>query len=204
MNVIGIDCALDCTKRIAAIRGLHAQFVGRYYRQASSHWPALTSAEAKALSNAGFQIVAVWESASNVLHHFSHATGVDEGTSAYRQAMLVGQPARTPIYFAVDFDCSGPGIAGGVNDYFRGVADGFAAIGGGQSAYDVGVYGSGNTCAWLLSHGRVTYTWLAQSRGWGGYRTFKNWNILQGPSKSAPFDHDTDQALDTFGGFTVQ
>jgi hypothetical protein len=204
MNVIGIDCALDCTRRIAAIKGLHAQFVGRYYRQATSQWPALTNAEAKALSAAGLQIVALWESASDKLQHFSHATGVDEGTSAYHQAMQAGQPARSPIYFAVDFDCSSAGIAGAVNDYFRGVADGFAAIGGGQPAYDIGVYGSGNTCAWLLGHGRVTHTWLAQSRGWGGYKTFKSWNILQGPSKKTPFDYDTDQAADNFGGFTVQ
>jgi hypothetical protein len=203
MTIAGIDCALDCTRRIAAIQALNVHFVGRYYRLPTSQWAPLTKSEAQALSNGGFQIVALWESASNKLDHFSHASGVDEGTSAYHQAMLAGQPARTPIYFAVDFDCSNSGIAGAVNDYFRGVADGFATIGAGQPAYDIGVYGSGNTCSWLLSHGRVTYTWMAQSRGWGGYKTFKNWNILQGPTRTRPFDYDTDQANENFGGFTV-
>jgi hypothetical protein len=203
MTIPGIDCALDCTRKIAAIQGLNAQYVGRYYRLPTSKWAPLTAAEARALSTAGLQIVALWESASDTIHHFSHATGVYEGTTAYRQAMLAGQPARTPIYFAVDFDCPSSGIAGGVNDYFRGVADGFAAIGAGQPAYDIGVYGSGNACAWLLSHSRVTYTWMAQSTGWGGYRTFRNWNILQGPSRSRPFDYDTDQANPNFGGFVV-
>jgi hypothetical protein len=203
MTIPGIDCALDCTKRITAIQALNVHFVGRYYRQHGSKYTPLTKPEAQALSKAGFQIAALWESASNMAGHFSHATGVDEGTSAYRQAMLAGQPARTPIYFAVDFDASSWQIAGGVNDYFRGVADGFGAIAAGQPAYDIGVYGSGNTCSWLLSHGRVTYTWMAQSTGWGGYKTFKNWNILQGPSRKKPFDYDTDQAKDNFGGFTI-
>jgi hypothetical protein len=198
-----MDCALDWTKRTAAIQALNVHFVGRYYRQQTSKWTPLRKPEAQALSNAGFQIVALWESASDKLAHFSHATGVDEGTSAYRQAMLASQPARTPIYFAVDFDCPSSGIAGAVNDYFRGVADGYAAIGAGQPVYDVGVYGSGNTCAWLLSHSRVTYTWMAQSTGWGGYKTFKNWNILQGPARKKPFDYDTDQAKENFGSFTV-
>jgi Domain of unknown function (DUF1906) len=203
MTIPGIDCALDCTKRISAIQALNVHFVGRYYRQQGSQYTPLTKPEAQALSKAGFQIVALWESASNHIGHFSHASGVDEGTSAYHQAMLTGQPARTPIYFAVDFDAANSEIAGSINDYFRGVTDGFAAIGSGQPAYDIGVYGSGNTCSWLLSHGRVTSTWMAQSTGWGGFKTFKSWNILQGPSRKKPFDYDTDQANENFGGFTV-
>ena len=82
MTIPGIDCALDCTKRIAAIQALNVHFVGRYYRQHGSRWTPLTKPEAQALSTGGFQIVAVWESASDKLGHFSHATGVDEGTSA--------------------------------------------------------------------------------------------------------------------------
>jgi len=199
----GIDCALDCTKRAAAIKALNATFVGRYYRLPGSKWAPLTGAEAKALSKAGLKIVALWESRSDVLDHFSHAAGVDEGTSAYRQAMNAGQPAGTPIYFAVDFDCPTNGIAGAVNDYFRGVADGFNTIGAGQPAYSVGVYGSGNTCAWLLGHGRVSYSWLAQSTGWGGYKIFKNWNIKQGRTQKKPFDYDLDEATENYGGFTI-
>jgi hypothetical protein len=179
------------------------EFVGRYYRQKTSKWTPLTDKEAMALSKAGLNIVALWESRSDVLAHFSHSAGVDEGTSAYHQAMLAGQPKGTPIYFAVDFDCPASGIAGAVNDYFRGVADGYAAIGAGSPAYTIGVYGSGNTCAWLLSHGRVTFTWLAQSTGWGGFKTFKNWNIKQGPSAKKPIGPDLDEAKASYGGFKV-
>jgi hypothetical protein len=160
--VHGIDCATDCTKRVGAIKQMGADFVGRYYRLPHSQYHPLTATEAQALSHGDLKIVSLWESRSDALDHFSHATGVDEGTSAYRQAMKAGQPPRTPIYFAVDFDCSHSGIVGPVNDYFRGVADGFSTIGAGNPAYDVGVYGSGNTCVsgpgWLCLQAGVDLT----------------------------------------------
>jgi len=199
--VSGIDCATDCTKRIAAIKQLGADFVGRYYRLPTSKWDALTASEAQALSGGKLKIVSLWESRSDVLDHFSHSSGVDEGTSAYRQAMKAGQQPRTPIYFAVDFDCSDAGISGAVNDYFRGVAEGFVTIGSGNPAYDIGVYGSGNTCGWLLTHERVKYTWMALSTGWGGFKTFKDWNIKQLTEVKKPFDHDTNEAKSNYGAW---
>jgi hypothetical protein len=199
----GIDCALDCTKKASWIKASGADFVGRYYRNSASRWTPLTHAEGQALSSGGLVIVAVWESKSDVIEHFSYTAGVDEGTSAYRQAMNAGQPAGSPIYFAVDFDASLAGIAEAINDYFRGVAHGFDAISSNNPTYKIGVYGSGNTCAWLLAHQRVSYTWPAQSRGWGGYQTFTKWNIKQGPVKTKPFDHDTDDSTSDYGGFVV-
>ena len=148
----GIDCALDCPKRASWIKANGNEFVGRYYRNAASKWTALAADEARTISNAGLLLVALWESNSAVSEHFSYTTGVDEGTTAYKQGMNTGQPAGTPIYFAVDFDCSNVQIAGGVNDYFRGIAHGFDAIGSDSPAYKIGVYGSGNACGWLLAH----------------------------------------------------
>jgi hypothetical protein len=159
--------------------------------------------EARAISASGLLIVALWESNSAAPEHFSYTTGVDEGTSAYKQAMNTGQPAGTPIFFAVDFDCSNMQIAGSVNDYFRGIAHGFDAIGSSSPAYIVGVYGSGNACGWLVAHQRVSFTWLAQSRGWGGYNSFASWNIKQGPTKSKPFDYDVNESKSNYGGFTI-
>ncbi|ESX49427.1 DUF1906 domain-containing protein [Mesorhizobium sp. C416B] len=200
----GIDCATDCSKRAIQIAGAGKIFVARYYRSASSKWAPLTAKEAQALSGAGLKIVTVWESDSDHLSHFSHSTGVAEGTSAYKQAMLAGQPSETPIYFAVDFDCDSEGISGPVNDYFRGVKDGFSAISSSHPAYSIGVYGSGNACAWLAGHGRVQYAWLAMSTGWGGSKTFKGWNIKQGKADSRlTFDHDTDEAVADYGGFSI-
>src|ERR1700687_2065340 len=110
----GIDCALDCTKKVSWIKASGADFVGRYYRNSASRWAQLTHAEGQALASSGLVIGALWESKSDVIEHFSYTAGVDEGTSAYRQAMTAGQPASTPIYFAVDFDCSIAGIGGAI------------------------------------------------------------------------------------------
>jgi hypothetical protein len=81
---------------------------------------------------------------------FSYHDGFAQGSSAYGQAMSAHQPAGTPIYFTVDADFAPDQIAGPVSDYFLGVVDAFEAMGRGNSAYLVGVYGSGLTCNWLL------------------------------------------------------
>jgi hypothetical protein len=52
----------------------------------------------------------------------------------------------------------------------------------------------------------VRRTWLSQSKGWTGSRTFKDWDILQHP-ESDPFGFgftiDPDEARPDFGGFMV-
>jgi hypothetical protein len=199
----GIDCALDCSKLATDIAGHGLQFVARYYR-GKSKFPALTAKEAVALSSANMKIVTVWESRSDVIGHFSHSTGVDEGTSAYRQALVVGQPPNTPIYFAVDADFDSEEIAGPITDYFRGIADGFNAIGQQSPVYAIGVYGSGLVCSSLLAHGLARFSWLAMSTGWRGSKTFNDWNIKQGkPTINLGIDHDADQGRPGYGGFRV-
>jgi hypothetical protein len=202
-NERGIDCALDTTNLAQAISSNGLQFVARYYR-GKSHFPALTAPEAAALSNSNLKIVAVWESASDKIGHFSHSTGVDEGTSAYRQALTVGQPPGTPIYFAVDADFDSQEISGPITDYFRGIADGFNAIGKQSPIYSIGVYGSGLVCSTLLAHGLAHFSWLAMSTGWRGSRTFNDWNIKQATSTlNLGIDHDADQARPGYGGFRI-
>ena len=53
------------------------------------------------------------------------------------------------------------------------------AMGRGQSAYMIGVYGSGLTCSWLLNHNMAERCWLSGSRGWSGYERFNDWDIRQ-------------------------
>ena len=199
----GIDLPTDAGRVIAAIRGANLDFVARYYRTPTSRWPSLSASEAQLLS-AGLKVVAVWESASTDASYFSHLSGVDDSTSAYHQAQTIGQPAGSAIYFAVDYDASGTDIVGPINEYFRGIAAGFAAARGDGPGYKVGVYGSGAVCQALTHAGLAEYTWLAVSSGWAGSRTFAAWNIKQGRAlPSLSFDHDSDEATDDYGGFQV-
>lgn len=200
----GLDMAVDASDVAGQIAAAGLSFVARYYRRPSSSMPPLSLVEAKALAAQGLQIVTVWEGRSDVASHFSFATGVDEGTSAYMQAAAVGQPAGTPIYFAVDYDASQAEAAGSVTDYFAGVAKGFATVSRDNPIYAIGVYGSGRTCRVLLANQAATFAWLAMSTGWAEYKTFGGWHIKQGPRSSViTVDHDVDTGRGNFGAFTI-
>ncbi|MEW6437780.1 MAG: glycoside hydrolase domain-containing protein [Pseudomonadota bacterium] len=210
-DLIGIDCKLDCTGEIDAIKRASLVFVGRYYRWPKSRFKPLTHNEAVALSGAGLFIVALWEWISNTISNFSYHHGYDQGTSAYHQGMLAHQPSGTPIYFAVDHDFSAAQIAGPVGDYFKGIADAFVAMGAGKSSYDVGVYGSGRSCDWLINRSLAKRSWLAESTKWSGTSAYTSWDIKQSLSK-APIgglssgdkgDFDSDSARESYGGFQV-
>jgi hypothetical protein len=199
----GFDTSNDCTTIAEVISKAGATFLGRYY--ANSGKKRLRNTEAHALRSAGVKIVAVWEDGSPTRPgYFSYAKGVDDSTSAYHDALVIGQPKGTPIYFAVDFDASQIEIAGVLNDYFRGIAAGFTAASSGNPEHPVGVYGSGATCSWILGRGLATYSWLAMSPGWKG-SDFDGWSIKQSRGDSfAGVEFDADEsASDDYGGFEI-
>jgi hypothetical protein len=201
----GFDTCQRCDSIASQIKSAGFEFVGRYY--ASCGTKTLTCKEAQMLSKLNINIVSLWEDDSTDASSLSYACGVHHGTAAYRQAMLIGQPAGTPIYFTVDDDAQNEIIAGSVSDYFHGIAVGFAAIAGNRPpAYSIGIYGSGLVCGWLLDHSLVTHTWLSNASGWAGYNTFKRWTIKQ-HTQSVAFDPnikiDTNDAIANYGGFKV-
>ena len=204
----GIDCAVDCTSHAAAIGSSAAKVVGRYYRWPTSKYPSFTHAEALSLSQAGLSILTLWESASSTIANFSFNDGVDQGTSAINQALKAHQPAGTPIYFAVDYDAPAADVSGGIADYFAGVQHAIDSL---KAGYQIGVYGSGRTCSWLLSHGPASHAWLANASKWAGSGTFHDWNVLQGSSdlKIAGLtggpnsDYDSNEVKASAGTFTV-
>ncbi|HTB89331.1 MAG TPA: DUF1906 domain-containing protein [Steroidobacteraceae bacterium] len=203
-GIKGVDLSSDCTAQIDCLAQNGYSFVARYYASPNSR-KILSVEEARAISAAGLNIVAVWEDGRPTsITYFSYSEGVDDGTSAYNMAGKIGQPASTPIYFAVDYDASDEDVSGSINDYFRGVRDGFNTISGGAPVHPIGAYGSGAVCSWLLARNMAAYAWLAQSRGWRGFNGFANWNIRQNAETSVcGLDVDTDDAVADYGGFQV-
>jgi hypothetical protein len=200
----GFDVDRDCGRMIDKIIAANVDFVVRYY----SHNPAknLSFSEARLLSEAGIRIVTVWEAQADKVTSFSHASGVDDATTAYNLATALGQPGGTPIYFAVDFDASHPVVAGAIHDYFQGVSDGFGTISRNNPTYTIGVYGSGLVCSWLKERNLAMRTWLSQSMGWTGSRDFTDWNIMQhleGDPYGFGFAVDPDDARPDYGGFSI-
>jgi Domain of unknown function (DUF1906) len=199
----GIDLATDTNDVLSELATGRVDFVARYYRDPSSRWPALSASEAQHLSSLGLKIVAVWESHSRHPWYFSYPTGYADAVTAYRQARAIGQPAGSAIYFAVDFDARRQALAA-VDEYFRGIAAGFAAASGGSPEYRVGVYGSGAVCDAVKQAGLAQYSWLSNSIAWAGSFGYDDWNIRQGGRLAElSFNHDFDEARDEYGGFQL-
>jgi hypothetical protein len=101
---LGIDLAMDSSDVVEELRGSRIDFVARYYRDPTSSLPALSSQEARTLASLGLKIVAVWEQNSPDPENLSYSSGYSDAFSAYKQAKVIGQPAGSASYFAIDFN----------------------------------------------------------------------------------------------------
>lgn len=155
-------------------------FIARYYSR-GNNVKNLTDSEALALTTAGFQLIVIYENAPTRPEYFSFAAGHNDAVDAYHYAdLVIHQPLNSTIYFAVDFDAPRSVIAGSISDYFAGVNKGFNDASNSSPSYSIGVYGSGATCDWCLSHlSFIKHTWLAESTGWAGSQSFTRWDIKQ-------------------------
>lgn len=200
----GIDARNDCSGIAQDLLDAGVEFVARYY--ANSGAKVLSQGEARTLSQAGLQLVAVWEDGyPTKAPYFSYAKGVDDASSAFHDALIVGQPIDSPIYFAVDYDATNSDISGPINDYFRGIAVGLAASSGGAPVHPVGVYGSGAACSFLLARNLATVAWLSMSPGFLGSKDFGAWDIKQSrdPQQFGGIAADLDEGVGDYGGFQI-
>ena len=176
----GIDANVSLKNVGACLKQNGFGFVMRYY-SAGSNSKNLTKPEAQALVGAGLLLGVVFESTAK-RSLSGNAAGVADGKSAHDSAAnKIGQPAGSPIYFAVDFDAT-PAEIPTIVEYFKGVHDGLKQANGGTARYQVGVYGSGLTCTKLLANNLVTFTWLTESMGFNGSKQFRDqklYNLLQ-------------------------
>jgi hypothetical protein len=111
--------------------------------------------------------------------------GRKDAEGAVRLARELGQPANTPIYFAIDFDPS-PGrdnpmpanrIWPSIEAYFDQIQQVFA-----HTRWQVGVYGAGITCQRLMASNKVKFSWVSTSLGHAGTPEFFNsgpWHLFQ-------------------------
>lgn len=141
----GLDYAEN--RPVSEVKAHGASFVARYL----SHTPAknLSKGEAQGLHAAGIDIMVIWEtSASRALD--GHGAGVSDAQEAQSQANACGMPGNRPIYFAVDFDASGPDVEA----YFDGVK---SVLGVNRT----GAYGGIKVMAHLFGTQRIAFGWQA-------------------------------------------
>lgn len=171
---VGIDVNFDTRKHLSCLAnakwlGVKVSYAVRYYSfgyvvsSGNKVWGCdhpnsknLTPGEAQALTAAGIKIVTVWEAGAN-------ATGRKQGTSAARcaarQAIRCGQPAGTPIYFAIDHDPKASERPG-MEAYFQGIRDELAKA---SRSYQIGVYGNRTSLDWCKAQGIATWFWQSCS-----------------------------------------
>jgi hypothetical protein len=201
-TVNGVDTYLACDDAIVScLVKSGITFIGRYYfNLTKTVKQKFTAAEALRLSNAGLDLVAVYENKSDTYGYFSADKGTSDAQGALAQAQALGQPEGSAIYFTVDCDLPKAQVNANVVDYFEAVNE---VIG---ETYDIGVYGSGLTCATMLDRKLALYAWLSCSMGWTGSKQFAEWHIRQSdPTKLCGLDIDPDIALPgAFGAFRVE
>jgi N-acetyl-anhydromuramyl-L-alanine amidase AmpD len=194
-------------------QGRPISFIVRYLMR------EMSLAETTALSDAGLPIVSCYElnAGDPDIKAYTRKKGKEDGKRAFAKAQAVGQPAGTPIYFAIDTD---PGQQRQVIlDYFEGVKEGcaqfladLAAKGLPSVVYDIGVYGGRCALEWCKDQGIATWFWQAFAPAWCSNSNGQVWpgaNIHTWTRDSAtplPCGRETFDRLEGWGnegGWTV-
>ncbi|MDC3414698.1 DUF1906 domain-containing protein [Aquibacillus sp. 3ASR75-11] len=176
-------------------------FLCRYYAP-SGEDKLLSKSEAQDISNAGMDVVTVWEWGNTSASHFTYNNGLDDGRSAVSRALEVGQPFDTAIYFAVDYPASMEDISS-IKDYFSGVQDAMNESrhynGGG---WVPGVYGSYMVVREMDNAG-ILYKW--QTYTWSSGKVYDYNNIYQYSNGQTVCGHsvDYDSSSRGTGGFRI-
>lgn len=139
---------------IKALKDAGVTFVCRYISTPGNP-KNLRADEAARLKKAGIDIVVVFETTTGRALS-GYTAGINDAYEADRQALAVGAPQDSVIYFAVDFDANARERKI-VNQYLGGAA---AALGKRR----VGVYGGYYVVKEALDVGVVTYAW--QTYAW--------------------------------------
>jgi hypothetical protein len=226
-----VDADFDVTPYLGQLKSAGVKTVGRYYDRAygtgigescyHNKSKTLTKAELTAIERAGLSVYVVFQHCGAQCVNFdlqNRATadkGRKDAEGAVALARELGQPANTPIYFAIDFDpahdggCALPAdrIWPSIEAYFDQVHEVLA-----HTHWQVGVYGAGATCARLKASGKAEYFWLSTSLGHRGSREFFNagqWHLFQNLTEIkrsyAPDTFDTNvtnPSLSYFGQWT--
>lgn len=152
----GIDLGGTLTQtHIDKFKNDGVKFVGRYVK--SNSWKTLRPAEAKRITDAGLQILSVFERTADRTKGGAPSGKVD-GIEARIHCMELGQPGGSAIYFAVDYDAP-QSQYDNIEEYLKAAK---AQIGN----YKLGVYGSYDVVEEMAKRLPGIYIWqtLAWSR----------------------------------------
>jgi hypothetical protein len=184
----GFDCATPLSASAAtAFKADGYDFVVRYIDTNQSSWKRLSSEEAQIISNAGLEIVSVFERMGDRAN-INDLSGAADGLVALQAAQDLGQPEGSTIYFAVDYDAQ-PSDMDSIEAYIRAAA---AAT----PNYPTGVYGSYAVIEEMKKRGACSHFW--QTYAWSGNLLSSSIQIYQ--YRNDINAHGIDVDLDTSYG----
>jgi hypothetical protein len=195
-----VDTNSICTDKIATLQQHGVTAVGRYY---TTYHPSfqLLRQEAVAITGAGIKLFVVFENCANPVLDQAH--GTIDAKLALAQAVALGQPEGSAIYFAAE------GLPDGYHQSdVNNAKNYFSAIGQvlGQR-YAVGAYSNGLICEALRTACLCKYFWLSASTGFDGSAGFYangHWSIAQKTPVDQDWDGlsiDIDETQADFGSF---
>lgn len=198
-----IDTATKLTAAIAKkFKAAGYDIVGRYLTGtvgvgSAKKDKSLDETEIAAITSAGMRIFPIYEDGGYEQSYFTAAQGQHDAKVAAAAAQKLGFPSNTPIYFAVDVDILDGDMAGTVEPYVN-------ALLANLDGYQVGIYGTRNTCLHAQKLG-VKYSFVSDmSYGWSGNLGFRmptNWAFDQfteftGASTGIDVDQDAASGRD--------
>jgi peptidoglycan hydrolase-like protein with peptidoglycan-binding domain len=183
--------------RAQGARALGYTHVGRY--TVGSGEKPITAPELDLLRAAGLRLFPIHQINNNAATYTTYAEGKKQGIQALERCRMLGLPADSVVYFAIDFDPDGDLIAVSVMDYFRGVNDGLNSVK--TNTYKAGVYGTRNVCTQVINAGKAVGAFVSgMSTGYSGNMGFPmptQWHYNQVIEVSEPLggvatpvDHD--------------
>lgn len=210
LNWTGVDTNIKLNDKKAKkfIDFLHdeeVELVIRYY--ASSERSKTTDkAEVKFLCSEGFSFLPVYQDRARSTADFGYANGKKSAEHALWFADLVGQPQKSTIMFAVDFDLRQADINTHIVPFFEGVKENV------DGKFQVGAYGSGACMRTLIDRDLIEVPWLSMSRGFVGTQAFfesDEWALRQVPpditfSPGISYDKNVlNWSVDDIGAFKI-
>jgi len=176
----GCDTAtIVTTSRLNSIIAKGYKFIGRYLNYLLGSHDNISVEEAQRISDAGLHIVSIYQTAYTTdPTDFTSQRGTSDVTDAISLATNLGQPANTPIYFAVDCDATLSEIETYIVPYFQAIKNVLNDSSQNPNGYKMGIYGSRLVCGYIRGTYSPTerYTWVAAAN-WRG--DFSDWNIKQ-------------------------
>lgn len=165
----GADCVTTLTSaRLSALRGAGYTHFGRYLTNTPDDDPdkCLKWGEIERILDAGGRVFPIFQTAGSDPAHFYYERGREVAEEAGNAAWAYRIPAKSLIYFTVDYDAYDWEVTESIIPYFQGMRD---VLGVFPGAYRVGVYGARNVCARVTRAGLAVSSFVSDmSTGYSG------------------------------------